>query len=85
MSFNWLEDIYRPDSAGTRRVFTIGPYFELDGRVHGHIAIDLQTDIHLNYVFNDIEMWFPKEYLNHSKEGGVKTKDSSKSAFSFCL
>ncbi|KAF4568608.1 hypothetical protein EYR36_010620 [Pleurotus pulmonarius] len=58
-------------------VFTIGPYFELAGRVQGHISIDLQTDIHLNYVFNDIEMWFPKEYENHSKEGGVKTKDSN--------
>ncbi|KDQ23587.1 hypothetical protein PLEOSDRAFT_162398 [Pleurotus ostreatus PC15] len=58
-------------------VFTIGPYFELAGRVQGHIAIDLQTDIHLNYVFNAIEMWFPKEYGNHSKEGDVKTKDSN--------
>ncbi|KAJ8502555.1 hypothetical protein ONZ45_g11636 [Pleurotus djamor] len=41
-------------------IITVGPYVSVDGKIQGHLKIDVNLDVHLNYVINKLQLWYPK-------------------------
>ncbi|KAJ8507236.1 hypothetical protein ONZ45_g10378 [Pleurotus djamor] len=42
------------------KIITVGPYVSVDGKIQGHLKIDVNLDVHLNYVINELQLWYPK-------------------------
>ncbi|KAJ8521299.1 hypothetical protein ONZ45_g1962 [Pleurotus djamor] len=58
-------------------VITIGPSITLKGKVEGHVELDVLADAHLAYVFDSLELWYPKAQEGLGKHKGIKSQKSN--------
>ncbi|KAJ8515528.1 hypothetical protein ONZ45_g7073 [Pleurotus djamor] len=56
-------------------LFELGPWFELDAEIKGHLDLDIDVDVGFNWGIHDVSFWFPPG-AGPSTQKDTKPKDT---------